>query len=89
MPKSNHNEVTKPINTWDDLVYAVAARASELADWKIDDLRAAYPETTETSEELIRHCRDMRYSRGKLLEAILTEEFCKDEGSPHFDQDTA
>lgn len=57
------------------LMYAIAKRAKEYADLTIDQLRGCYPETTDTENELVRHCRSMKYSRGDLIEAILVDEF--------------
>jgi hypothetical protein len=61
--------------TINDFLGKVALRAKELADKPMDDLRAGYPELTDTRAELIRHTREMGLTRGGLIEAILVEEF--------------
>lgn len=62
----------------EDYANRVIARAKELVDMPMDRLRSWYPETTETDNELIRHCRQMKYTRGQLIEAILMSEFIED-----------
>jgi hypothetical protein len=61
--------------TVNDLIGKIAVRARELADWKLDALRAEYPETTETRAELVRLCKERGLTRGQMIEAILVEEF--------------
>ena len=57
------------------LALGVIARAKELADFKIDQLRSLYPAATDTEAELLKICKLERLSRGALIEAILHEEF--------------
>lgn len=64
--------------TLNDFANKIILRAKELADRKMDDLRAAYPATTDTRAELIRLCKEEGLSRGQLIEAILVEEFIQD-----------
>jgi hypothetical protein len=61
--------------TVNDLIGNITIRARELADMKLDALRASYPEATDTPAELIRHCKELGLTRGQLIEAILVEEF--------------
>jgi hypothetical protein len=63
------------VNTTEELVFRLAARAAELADKPLDDLRASYPATTTTREELVSHCKAEGYSRGSMIQAILVAEF--------------
>jgi len=64
--------------TINDLVGKIATRARELADQKIDSLRAAYPEDTQTRSELVRLVKEQGLTRGQLIEAILVEEFMEE-----------
>jgi hypothetical protein len=61
--------------TLNDLVEKMAKRAGELANQPMDFLRRSYPETTETDAELIKLCKEMKYTRGDMIYAILSEEF--------------
>ena len=61
--------------TVNELVSAIAKRAGELAEMKMNMLRSSYPETTETGSELIRLCREQRLSRADMVDHILLEEF--------------
>lgn len=65
--------------TINELIGKIAARAGQLADEKTDTLRAAYPEPTETAAELIRYCKESRFSRGEMIDAILLEEFSEED----------
>lgn len=58
-----------------DLILRMAIRARQLADMPIDSLRASYPLLTETRAELVQHCKDAKYTRGEMIEAILIDEF--------------
>lgn len=69
------SQTGKKINSYQDLMYAMALRARELADMKMDQLRRWYPATAETDTELVRLCKESGYSRGQMIEDILTEEF--------------
>ena len=74
--------ISRLMKSVNGLIGQMSQRASELADMKIDDLRASYPESTDTRSELVRICREERLSRGQMIEAILIEEF-----SLEFDQE--
>lgn len=61
------------------LVRAVAQRAKELTDWKMDSLRNQYAQGGSMAEDLISrpHVREVRaMGRSQLIEAILVTEFC-------------
>ncbi len=61
--------------TYNELVGKIAKRAKELADLKMDDLRAHHPESTDTRSQLITFCKSERLSRGDIIEEILDDEF--------------
>lgn len=56
-----------------DLMYAMAKRAGELGDHKIDSLRSIAGYNCDTEAEAI--SMNKHYGRGHLIETILTEEF--------------
>lgn len=58
-----------------NLIEKIAERARQLSDMFMDDLRANYPATTDTREELIRYCKSRGYTRGQMVRRILLEEF--------------
>ena len=62
--------------TVNQLVGQVARRVAELADLKMGELRSDYPEATETRGELLQMCKQLRLTRGQMIEAIMIEEFC-------------
>jgi hypothetical protein len=62
--------------TYNDLVYAVAKRAKELANLKMPDLRSAAGYGCDTPAEAKRtHAHE---DRGSLIDLILTEEFVEE-----------
>lgn len=61
-----------------DNLTALIKRAAYLADQPIDALRSSYPVDTPTQSEAIRFCKERGFSRGDLIQAILTEEFDND-----------
>jgi len=66
---------SRNMKTVNELLEKVINRTKELADASINDVRSQYPETTETSAELIKHCKDFGYTKGEMIEAILLDEF--------------
>lgn len=68
--------------TVNDLVEKLANRAKELVDLDMDSLRSTYPEATETRAELVKFCKDSGFTKGKLIQVILFDEF-----SLEFDKD--
>jgi hypothetical protein len=64
------------INSYNDLVYAVAKRARELGDLKLPELRSEAGYNCDTEAEALRVNAHMK--RGELIEYILTEEFCEE-----------
>lgn len=67
------------INT---LIDQITKRVQELGDMSMDNLRATYPETTDTRSELVRHVKEMKLTRGEIMRDIISDEFSYD-----FDQD--
>jgi len=67
-----------PEKTYNTLVQKMATRAGELSRMPMDQLRACYPETTETEEELIRHLKQIRLPKERLVADILYEEFSEE-----------
>ena len=61
--------------TVNELIDKITDRVQCLADQPIDDVRAAYPETTETVGELVRMCKDAGYTRGQMIADIICDEF--------------
>lgn len=68
------------IQTYNDLVYAVAKRARDLGNQKMPELRASAGYGCDTFAESNRVYAHMK--RGELIEYILTEEFVEE-----FDKD--
>ena len=68
------------INSYRDLMYAIAKRAKELGDLKMPELRSAAGFGCNTDWEAQQ--KSQGCSRGELIEEILTEEF-----DPEFDRD--
>lgn len=62
--------------TYNDLVYALAKRAKELGEMKMNELRVAAGYNCDTEAEAIR--MNQHETRGSLIEIILTEEFIED-----------
>ena len=73
--RTNRRQERELKMTTNDLIAKVATRAGELADLSIDALRSTYPTNTETRSELVRICKEIGYSRGQMIIAILLEEF--------------
>ena len=71
---------TDSINSYNDLVYAVAKRARELGDLKMPELRSEAGYNCDTFAEAQRVNAHM--GRGELIELVLTEEFVEE-----FDRD--
>lgn len=69
------SESTSSKMTNNQLVAKIGERALYLADLGMDDLRSWFPEVTDTREQLIKYCKDQRYTRGQIINAILLEEF--------------
>ena len=63
------------ITTVNTFVGRICERARELADRPINELRSDFPEATDTQAELVRLCKEAKYSKGELVSAILLEEF--------------
>jgi hypothetical protein len=59
-----------------DIVYAVAKRARELANKPVLELRIAVAEAATSASGAVKETRGQ--SRGELIEAILCEEFIKE-----------
>jgi len=59
-----------------DVVYAVAKRARELADKRMDELRLANGYGCNTPSEA--RAKDRYKSRGDIIEELLTEEFIEE-----------
>ncbi len=72
--------------THNDLVYAIAETIKELGNRTMDQLRSDYPEATETEAELIRFCKESKFSRGELIEAIIIERFITEDINPCFEE---
>ena len=62
--------------TYNDLVFAIAQRAKDLADMKMPHLREANGFNCDTAHEARE--KDKYKSRGDIIEEILTEEFLED-----------
>lgn len=67
------------ICTWNDLMFAISARAKVLADFSMHDLRFLAGYNCETAYEAQQANKGK--SRGELIDIILTEEF--DPGPHH------
>lgn len=64
------------IKSYNDLVYAVAKRARELSDMRMNALRSTCGYGCDTDAEAIRLHRYAK--RGELVEYALVEEFCEE-----------
>jgi hypothetical protein len=64
------------IKTYNDLVYAVALRARQLANQSMDALKLEAGYNCENPTQAREKARGQ--SRGQLIEEILTEEFIED-----------
>jgi hypothetical protein len=60
-----------------DVIYAVAKRARELANESMDELRLTLTSSAEGSLHAARQ-EFTGYTKGELIEAILTEEMCEE-----------
>lgn len=61
--------------TVNELIEKIGKRVEYLGNLSMDQLRANYPETTETEAELVRYCKESKFSRGDILSAIIVDEF--------------